>query len=209
MPDPPEMGTGTYEARLRRECCMGWIWTTVPMKREDLMREYVPAEGWDSEIGRVRFEPRKWVADGCWGVVTATNAAGVVVLRVVAIVVCKQDRNGTAGYKGICTECDGPYYDGCPASLVREVVPIYEGGDGGKYAREFRARVLEADAAKARLRERLVPGAVLRLPEGCKPGSLRVVGRENRSVIGLDDDGRRFRVGPALLARCTVEGGVA
>lgn len=190
---------------------MGWSFSHTPQTREQVLERLCPAAGWKSEDGMdVTFTARKWTPQGVWGVLESRTAQGMIHTRCIAIARIARQGNPGYGEGGLWSETSGPYEDGCPISLLREVAePVFTGVSAERleFAANFRARVRAADT-KAKIakdaRSTLAIGTKLSLPETWKPRQLTITRIDGRRMSGVTPEGRTFKITPRVLAAATL-----
>lgn len=193
---------------------MGWLYQNDPLRHE------TPAQYLTRMYNRDEPERRQTVLASATVRGTVYQAIKVEERKtgrtyvLCAVTLIRNSKRHGFGYKDM-DETMGPVECDCPERVLRLLSPIEDIPHPG-YAADWRARVREAQAARARARQAktaLTVGTVLRAPReisfttGWKADAFRVVEIRKRTPIfvPLDDYTRRCRLPPRLIAACTIE----
>ena len=175
---------------------MGWCYANEEGPRKAFIAERL--EGWDTDGATAKLLAHADHGSRLWKVYEFTYKQGEragQTERFIALDLIAKWRGHGWGYKDM-EETMGPCYYDCPLRFL-EMVPAPE----GEFVQEWRARVREYWAAKAKVKAKirsLKIGDVLSLVPGCTPQQVTIVSL--KPLRGRGPQGGIYKLAPRFIA---------
>jgi hypothetical protein len=168
------------------------------MSKMDVFREHF-GKPWQGKERRYHVDLPHSTRSGVWARLTITPLDGSPGYAV--ILFHKLDRAGPRWAEKSMDETAGPCEVDCPLALL-DLVPLAP--EAGEWAREWRDRVRAYHAAKRQavaLARSWQIGDRIEIPNAVPPVLTIAERRPGGGAVGVDPDGRRFRISRTLLQR--------